>query len=87
MGKPDVKLDPVAALRGLKVVPQIFYGRHLSEGYLNTLAIKDGVVVANNVQGQTLIIASYERDRMIDCKVYPNTTGSVQTSTMNTAIM
>lgn len=55
MGKPDVKLDPVAALKGLKVVPQIFYGRHLSEGYLNTLAIKDGVKYEHPEKGEILI--------------------------------
>ncbi len=55
MGKPEVKLDPVAALRGLKVVPQIFYGRHLSEGYLNTLAIKEGVEYEHPEKGEILI--------------------------------
>ena len=56
------------------------------------LAIKDGVVVANSVNGETLIIASYceeenvdgegevfgHKDVMIDCKVYPNSTGDVK---------
>ena len=44
----------------------------------NRLAIKDGVVTANNTNGETLIIASYDDDKMIDCKVYPNSTGNVE---------
>ena len=42
------------------------------------LAIKNGVVVANDVDGETLIIASYDEDGMIDCKVYPKSTGDVK---------
>ena len=42
------------------------------------LAIKDGVAIANSVDGETLIIASYDENRMVDCKVYPNVTGDVQ---------
>ena len=42
------------------------------------LAIKDGVAVANSVDGETLIIASYDEDGMIDCKVYPNSTGNMK---------
>ena len=42
------------------------------------LAIKDGVAIANSVDGETLIIASYGEDGMIDCKVYPNSTGNVK---------
>ena len=42
------------------------------------LAIKDGVAIANSVDGETLIIASYDEDNMIDCKVYPNVAGDVQ---------
>ena len=42
------------------------------------LAIKDGVAIANSVDGETLIIASYDEDQMIDCKVYPNSTGDVK---------
>ena len=42
------------------------------------LAIKDGVAIANSVDGETLIIASYDEDRMVDCKVYPNSTGNVK---------
>ena len=42
------------------------------------LAIKDGVAIANSVDGETLIIASYDEDGMIDCKVYPNSTGDVK---------
>ena len=42
------------------------------------LAIKDGVAIANSVDGETLIIASYDEDGMIDCKVYPNSTGAVK---------
>ena len=42
------------------------------------LAINDGVVVTNGADGETLIIASYDEDRMIDCKVYPNLTEDVQ---------
>ena len=42
------------------------------------LAIKDGVAIANSVDGETLIIASYDEDSMIDCKVYPNSTGNVK---------
>ncbi len=55
MGKPEVKLDPIAALKALKVVPQIFYGRHLSEGYLNTLAIKEGVKFEHPEKGEIKI--------------------------------
>lgn len=44
------------------------------------LAIKDGVAIANSVNGETLIVASYNGDRMIDCKVYPNSTGNVKIS-------
>ena len=42
------------------------------------LAIKDGVAIANSVDGETLIIASYDEDSMIDCKVYSNSTGNVK---------
>ena len=42
------------------------------------LAIKDGVAIANSVNGETLIIASYDEDSMIDCKVYSNSTGNVK---------
>ena len=42
------------------------------------LAIKDGVVVANSVNGETLIIASYDEDSMVHCKVYPNVSVDVQ---------
>ena len=42
------------------------------------LAIKDGVAIANSVDGETLIIASYDENRMVDCKVYPNAAGDVQ---------
>lgn len=42
------------------------------------LAIKDGVAIANSVDGETLIIASYDEDSMIDCKVYPNVAGDVK---------
>ena len=42
------------------------------------LAIKDGVAIANSVDGETLIIASYDEDSLIDCKVYPDSTGNVK---------
>ena len=42
------------------------------------LAIKDGVAIANSVDVETLIIASYDEDGMIDCEVYPNSTGDVK---------
>ena len=42
------------------------------------LAIKDGVAIANSLNGETLIIASYDEDGMIDCKVYPNVAGVVK---------
>ena len=42
------------------------------------LAIRDGVAIANNVNGETLGIASYDEDGMIDCKVYPVTTGDAR---------
>ena len=42
------------------------------------LAIKDGVAIANSVDGETLIIASYYENRMVDCKVYPNVAGDVK---------
>ena len=42
------------------------------------LAIKDGVAIANSVNGGTLIIASYDEDRMIDCKTFPDSTGDVK---------
>ena len=42
------------------------------------LAIKDGVAIANSVDGETLIIASYDENQMIDCKVCPNSTGDVK---------
>ena len=42
------------------------------------LAIKDGVAIANSVDGETLIIASYDEDILIDCKAYPNVAGDVQ---------
>ena len=41
-------------------------------------AIKDGVAVANDLNGETLIIASYNEYRMVDCKTYPNSTGDVK---------
>lgn len=42
------------------------------------LAIKDGVAVANSVNGKTLILASYGEDNMVDYKVYPNVAGNVK---------
>ena len=42
------------------------------------LAIKDGVAIANCLDGETLVIASYDEDEMIDCKVYPNVAGDVK---------
>ena len=42
------------------------------------LAIKDGVAIANSVDGETLIIASYDENSMVDCKVYPNVADYVQ---------
>ena len=42
------------------------------------LAIKDGVAIANSANGETMIIASYDEDSMVDCKVYPNVAGDVQ---------
>ena len=42
------------------------------------LAIKDGVAIANSVDDETLIIASYDENSMVDCKVYPNVAGDVQ---------
>lgn len=39
---------------------------------------KDGVVSANGTNGETLVVASYNEYRMIDCKVYPNSTGNVK---------
>ena len=45
------------------------------------LAIKDGVAIANYLSGETLIIASYDGDRMIECKAYPNSTGNVRIQT------
>ena len=42
------------------------------------LAIKDGVAIANSVNGETLIIASYDENSMVDCKVYPNVAGDVK---------
>ena len=42
------------------------------------LAIKDGVAIANSVDGETLIIASYDENRMVKCKVYPNVVGDVK---------
>ena len=44
----------------------------------NKLSIKDGVVVANCMNGEMLIIASYNKDNIVDCKVYPNSTGNAQ---------
>ena len=42
------------------------------------LAIKDGVAIANSLNSETLMIASYDEDSMVDCKVYPNAAGDVQ---------
>ena len=42
------------------------------------LAIKDGVVVAYNLKGETLIIASYDQNRMIGCKTYQDYTGDAR---------
>ena len=42
------------------------------------LAIKDGIVNAKGLNGETLIIASYDEYRMVDCKTYPNSTGDVK---------
>ena len=40
-------------------------------------AIKDGVAIASALNGETLMIASYNEDKMVDCKIYPNLTGSM----------
>ena len=42
------------------------------------LAIKDGEVFANSLNGETLMIASYNGDAMINCKVYPNVAADMQ---------
>jgi hypothetical protein len=42
------------------------------------LAIKDGVAIANSVDGETLIIASYGNEGMIECKAYPNVVGDIK---------
>ena len=43
------------------------------------LAIKDGVAIANSLKnGETLIIASYDETSMVDCEVYPDSTGNVK---------
>ena len=42
------------------------------------LVIADGVVNANAVNGEALIIASYDGDVMLDCKIYPNLTENMQ---------
>ena len=41
-------------------------------------ALKDGVAIANGLKNETLIIASYNGDSMLDCKAYPNTTGNLR---------
>ena len=42
------------------------------------LAINDGEVVANYTKDETLIVASYGEDNMVDYKVYPNVVGNVK---------
>ena len=42
------------------------------------LSIKDGEAFAYGLNGENLIIASYDEDSMVDCKVYPNGAGDVQ---------
>ena len=42
------------------------------------LAVKDGVAISNCLDGETFVIASYAEDKMLDCKVYPNSTGNVR---------
>ena len=42
------------------------------------LAIKDGVAIANGLDGETLMIASYDGNKMIDCKAYSNAAGNVK---------
>ena len=42
------------------------------------LAIKDGVAIANDINGKTLILASYGEDNMVDYKVYPNVDDNVK---------
>ena len=36
------------------------------------------MVTANCLDGETLIVASYNKDSMVDCKIYPNSTGSLE---------
>ena len=45
---------------------------------LNESALKNGVVIANGLNGESLIMASYNEDGMIDCKVYPKVAGDVK---------
>lgn len=42
------------------------------------LAIKDGEIFANSLNGEALIIATYDESGMTDCVTYPNSTGNVQ---------
>ena len=41
-------------------------------------AVKNGEVIANDLKGETLIIASYDENGMTDCKVYPDSTGNLK---------
>jgi hypothetical protein len=42
------------------------------------LAIKDGVAIANSLNDEALIIASYDENHMVDCKVYPGVVGDMR---------
>ena len=81
-GTTEVKVVVKEAVRYDETLKTFRMVTNLQRGIISVtrpkLAIRDGVAIANSVNGETLIIASYDEDSMVDCKVYPNSTGDVK---------
>ena len=81
-GTTEVKVVVKEAIRYDEKLKTFVMVKNLQSGIVSVtrpkLAIRDGVAIANSVNGETLIIASYDETRMVDCKVYPNVAGDVQ---------
>ena len=82
-GTTDVKVVVKEAIRYDEARKTFVLIKNLQTGTISVtrskLAIKDGVAVANSVNGETLVIASYDDDNyMVDCKVYPDFMGDAR---------
>lgn len=81
-GTTEVKVVVKEAIRYDETQKTFLMVTNLQSGIVSVtrpkLAIRDGVAIANSVNDETLIIASYDENRMVDCKVYPKVAGNVK---------